>query len=105
MIVTTLCEVPGKRIREVKGIVTSNTVMARHLGKDIVASMRGIVGGEIREYEELLSAAREKALDELVRKAREMGANAVLCVRFATSQVAPRMAEILVYGTAAVVED
>jgi len=91
---------PPWRIVKVYGLVTANTVMARGIGKDFLAGLKGLVGGEIREYKELLNEARERALAELKARAEAMGANAVLCIRFETADVAQTMAEILVYGTA-----
>ena len=104
MILATTCDLPGYRVLESKGLVVADTVMARHLGRDIIASLRGIVGGEIREYTELLSQARRRVIEKLEEEARRLGANAVICVRFSTSEVAPGMVEILAYGTAVRVE-
>ncbi len=104
IIVSTLESVPGYRVVRVLGIVYGSSVKARHLGRDIMASIRNIVGGELKEYTELLAEAREEAMRRMVEKARSMGANAVLGVRFSTSTVAAGAAEILVYGTAVVLE-
>ncbi len=105
MIVTTTETVAGKRIRRTLGLVRGNTIRARHLGRDIVAVLRNIVGGEISEYTKLLAEAREQALDRMVSEARSLGANAVVCVRFSTSMVMSGAAELLDVGTAVVVED
>jgi len=105
MIVTTTAGINGKRIVRTLGIARGNTIRARHVGRDIVASLRNIVGGEISEYTKLLAEAREQALDRMVEEASGLGANAVVEVRFSTSQVMAGAAELLAYGTAVVVED
>jgi uncharacterized protein YbjQ (UPF0145 family) len=105
MIVTTTGEVAGKRIVRTLGIVRGNTIRARHVGRDIMAGLRNIVGGEVSEYTKLLAEAREQALDRMVEEARSLGANAVVEVRFSTSEVMSGAAELLAYGTAVVVED
>ncbi len=105
MIVVTTFEVPGRRIRRVLGLVRGNCVRARHVGRDILAMLRNLVGGEIHEYTKLLAESREQALDRMVAEARELGANAVVGVRFMTSDVGAGMAEMLAYGTAVVLED
>ena len=105
MIVVTTFEVPGKRIVRTLGLVRGNTVRARHLGKDLLAVFRNVVGGEVHEYTKLLAESREHALDRMVEEASSLGGNAVVAMRFATSEVAQSAAEILAYGTAVVVED
>lgn len=105
MIVVTTDEIPGKKIVRVLGLARGNTVRARHLGKDILALLRGIVGGEVHEYTKLLAESREHALDRMVQEARSLGANAVVGTRFITSYVSSNMAELLAYGTAVVIED
>jgi uncharacterized protein YbjQ (UPF0145 family) len=105
MIVTTTHEVAGKRVVRTLGIVRGNTVRSRNLGRDILATFRNWVGGEVHEYTKLLAESRESALDRMVEEAESLGANAVLGMRFATSEVAQTAAEILAYGTAVVVED
>ncbi len=105
MIVVTTDEIPGKNIVRVLGLARGNTVRARHLGKDILALLRGIVGGEVHEYTKLLAESREHALDRMVQEARSLGANAVVGTRFITSYVSSNMAELLAYGTAVVIED
>jgi uncharacterized protein YbjQ (UPF0145 family) len=87
------------------GLARGNTVRARHIGRDILAQLRNVVGGEVQEYTKLLAESREQALDRMVEEARGLGANAVIGVRFVTSMVAQGMAELLAYGTAVVVED
>ncbi len=100
MIVTTTEVIPGHEITEILGLVRGNTVRARHLGRDIVAGLRGVVGGEIKEYTDMLSKAREEALQRMISQAEELGADAVVGVRFTTSQTMAGAAEILAYGTA-----
>ena len=105
MIVTTTGEVSGKRVVRTLGIVRGNTIRARHVGRDIMAGLRNIVGGEVSEYTKLLAEAREQALDRMVEEAHGLGANAVIEVRFSTSEVMSGAAELLAYGTAVVVEE
>ena len=100
MIVVNIDYVPGREIKEVLGIVRGNTIQAKHLGKDIVAGFRHVVGGEIKEYTEMLSEAREIAMQRMIEKAKELGADAIINVRFTTSAVMGGAAEILAYGTA-----
>ncbi|MEN8218453.1 MAG: YbjQ family protein [Pseudomonadota bacterium] len=104
MILTTLEGVPGKAIIEHYGIVQGSTIRAKHIGKDIMASLKNIVGGELKGYTELLQESRQEALDRMVQQAKEMGANAVVNIRFATSSVAQGAAELFAYGTAVKVE-
>ncbi len=103
--VVTSPNIPGKRIVRALGLVRGNTVRARNIGKDLLAGLRNIVGGEILEYGKLLAESREQALDRMTDEADQLGANAVISVRFATSMIMSAAAEILVYGTAVVVED
>ena len=105
MIVTTTGSVPGKRIVRTLGLARGNTIRARHVGRDIGAALRNLVGGEVSEYTKLFAEAREQALDRMVQEARELGANAVVEVRFSTSMVMSAAAELMVYGTAVVLED
>lgn len=100
MILTTSDKIPGKEIRETLGLVRGNTIRAKHIGKDILAGLRSIVGGEIKEYTEALDEARKSALERMIAEAEELGADAIVCVRFTTSQVMSGAAELLVYGTA-----
>ncbi len=100
MIVTTSSSVAGHRVVKTLGLVRGNTIRARHVGKDIVASLRTIVGGEIREYTKMLGESREQAIDRMLAEAHDLGADAVVSVRFATSYVMGGAAEILAYGDA-----
>ncbi len=104
MILSTLEAVPGKNIVEHLGIVQGSTVRAKHIGRDIAASLKNIVGGELRGYSELLSESRDEAVERMIQQASAKGANAVVNVRFATSSVAQGASEILAYGSAVVVE-
>jgi uncharacterized protein YbjQ (UPF0145 family) len=97
--------IPGKKIKEIKGLVQGNTVRAKHVGKDIIAGLKNIVGGELKAYTELLVESRREALARMLAQAEELGANAVINVRFATSSITSGAAELYVYGTAVVVED
>ena len=105
MILVTSETVAGKRIVKSLGLVRGNTVRARHLGKDIMAGLRNIVGGEVHEYAKLIAESREQALDRMVAEAEGLGANAVIAVRFTTSVMMGGAAELLAVGTAVVVED
>ncbi len=101
----TIEQLPEGDIERVVGIVRGNAVRARHLGRDILASLRNIVGGEIHEYTKLLAESREQAIDRMMAEARSYGANAVIGVRFTTSMVAPNAAELLAFGTAVVLRE
>lgn len=94
-----------RKIVKVLGLVRGNTIRARHVGKDIMAGLRNLVGGEIHEYAKLLAESREQALDRMEEEARSLGANAIVGVNFATSVVMGGAAEMLAYGTAVVVEE
>ncbi len=100
MIIVTTLEVQGRRTEETIGLVRGSSVRARHLGKDISALFKNMVGGEVEEYTKLLAEAREQAVDRMISEARSRGANAVVGVRFASSEISAGAAEILVYGTA-----
>jgi uncharacterized protein YbjQ (UPF0145 family) len=104
MITTNTSTVPGKTIVEFYGLVTGNTVRAKHVGRDIMAGLKNIVGGELRGYTELLQESREEAQSRMIEQARSLGANAVVNIRFATSSVAQGAAELFAYGTAVKVE-
>ena len=104
MIVATTEELPGYRVKRVIGLVSGSVVRARHIGRDILAVLRNIAGGEVKEYTELLAEARDEAVRRMVERARSMGANAIIGVRFATTAVAAGAAEVLAYGTAVEVE-
>lgn len=97
-------QIPGHRIVEFYGIVTGNTVRAKHLGRDIMAGLKNIVGGELVGYTELLTESRDEATSRMIQQAQSVGANAVVNVRFATSSVAQGAAELFAYGTAVKVE-
>jgi uncharacterized protein YbjQ (UPF0145 family) len=105
MLVTTLESVPGKRVVRVIGLVRGNTIRARHVGHDLIAGLKNLVGGEIEDYTKMIAESREQALDRMLAQARANGANAVLGVRFSTCEMMEHAAEILAYGTAVVVED
>lgn len=96
--------VPGQRVRQVLGLVQGNTVRAKHLGRDIAAGLKNIVGGELRGYTELLVESRNQAIGRMVEQARQLGANAILSVRLSTSAVTSGAAELYAYGTAVVLE-
>ncbi|USG99947.1 YbjQ family protein [Thermococcus argininiproducens] len=104
MIIATTEEVPGYKVVRVLGIARGATVRAKHIGKDILAGLRNIAGGEVKEYTEMLAEAREVALQRMIQHAKEMGANGIIGVRFMTSAVASGAAEIFAYGTAVVLE-
>jgi uncharacterized protein YbjQ (UPF0145 family) len=105
MIVTTSSQIAGKRIVKTLGVVRGNTIRARHIGKDILAGLKTIVGGEIQEYTKLMGESRDQAVDRMISDAEALGANAVVDTRFATSFLMQSAAEILVYGTAVVIEE
>lgn len=100
MILTTIENVPGKTIIQHYGLVSGSTVRSKHFGRDIMASLKNIVGGELKGYTQLLAEARAEALSRMVTQAQELGANAIVNVRFATSSVTQGAAELYVYGTA-----
>lgn len=104
MILSTTYSIPGQTMTINHGLVRGNTIRARHLGRDIVAGLRAIVGGEISDYTKMMAESREQALDRMIGEARSLGATAVVGVRFTTSSVMQRAFEILVYGTAVTVE-
>ncbi len=104
MMVVTTGGLAGYRIVKTLGLVRGNTIRARAIGKDLLAALKNIVGGEIEEYTKLLAESREQALDRMIAQAEALGANAVVEVRFGTSQVMQAAAEILAYGTAVIVE-
>ncbi|NNC56594.1 MAG: YbjQ family protein [Woeseiaceae bacterium] len=92
--------IPGRNIVEFYGVVTGNTVRAKHVGRDIMAGLKNIVGGELKGYTELLQDSRKEATDRMIEQAKSMGANAVVNVRFATSSISQGAAELFAYGTA-----
>lgn len=105
MIVVNTDFITGKQVVRVLGLVRGNTIRARHVGKDIMASLRNLVGGEVAEYTKMMAESREQAIDRMVAEAEALGANAVLNVRFSTSMMMNNASEILVFGTAVAVED
>ena len=100
MIVTTTQDVVGRRVVQTLGLVRGNAVRSRHLGKDILAILRNLVGGEIHEYVKLSAESREQAVDRMIEEAKDLGANAVVCVRFSTTEIMGGASELLAYGTA-----
>ena len=105
MLLTSTFEISGKNIVKTLGLVKGNTIRARHVGKDIMAGLRGIVGGESHEYTKLLAESREQAIDRMIEDAESMGANAIVGVSFTTSVMAQGSAELMAYGTAVITED
>jgi len=104
MILVTTETVPGKTITKNLGLVRGNTIRARHVGHDISAALKNLVGGEIRDYTKMMAESREQALDRMVEEAESLGANAVVGLRFTTSMIMQSASEILAFGTAVVVE-
>ena len=100
MIITTTETVPNKEVTEVLGVVTGNIVQSKHIGRDVMAGLKTIVGGEIRGYTEMLTESRNIAIERIIAAAEEKGADAVIGMRFTTSSVMERSAEIMVFGTA-----
>ncbi|MCK4632887.1 MAG: YbjQ family protein [candidate division Zixibacteria bacterium] len=105
MIVTSCENIIGKKIVKTVGLVKGNTVRARHIGRDIGAALRGIVGGEISEYTKLIAESREQSIDRMIAQAEAVGANAIIMVRFSTSEIMKGAAELLAYGTAVIIEN
>lgn len=105
MIITTTDFVPNKEIIEYKGLVKGSSLRAKHIGKDILAGLKNIVGGEIRSYKEMLDEAREYAIDRMIEEAKALGANAIIGCHLSTSQVMQGASEMIAYGTAVVVSD
>ncbi len=104
MIVVTTEQIEGKRVTETLGLVKGSTIRARHVGRDIMAGLRNVVGGEVKEYTVMLAQAREEAVQRMIEQAEKMGANAIICTRFVTSMVMSGAAEMVAYGTAVKVE-
>jgi len=100
MILVTTETIPGREVVEVLGMVRGSTVRARHIGKDFLAGLRGVVGGEVQEYTKMLAEAREQALDRMIAEARRLEADGIVTIRFMTSEVMQGAAEIVAYGTA-----
>ena len=104
MIITTSDQVEGKKVTKTIGLVRGSTIRARHVGRDIMAGLRSLVGGEIVDYTKMMAEAREQALQRMVEDAEKKGANAVVSMRFSTSMIMSNASEILAYGTGVVVE-
>ena len=104
MLITTQDQLEEYHIKRTLGMVQGSTIRARHIGTDILAALRNIVGGEVHEYTKMLAESREQALDRMKIEADELGANAIVCMRFTTSTIMSGMAEFLAYGTAVIVE-
>ncbi|KAF2959757.1 MULTISPECIES: YbjQ family protein [unclassified Thermotoga] len=104
MIITTTEQVPGYRVKEILGVVCGNVVMSKHLGRDIAAALKTLAGGEIKGYTEMLTEARNIALERMIKEAEKLGADAVICFRFSSSTIMSGAAEILAYGTAVKLE-
>ena len=103
MIITTSNQVEGKTITKTVGLVRSSTIRARHVGRDIIAGLRGIVGGEITDYTKMMAEAREQATHRMIENAEKQGANAIVSMRYTTSMIMSNAAEVLAYGTGVVV--
>jgi uncharacterized protein YbjQ (UPF0145 family) len=105
MLLSTTAGLPGKKITQVLGLAQGNTIRARHLGRDILAGLKNLVGGEIRQYTQMMAEARTEAIERMTADAKALGADAVVGVRFTTTSVMQGAAELLAYGTAVRVED
>lgn len=103
MIITTSEKIEGKDITRTVGLVKGSTIRARHIGRDIMAGLRGMVGGEIKEYTKMMGEAREQALRRMIEDAEQQGANAIINMRFSTSMVMQNASEVLAYGTGVVI--
>jgi uncharacterized protein YbjQ (UPF0145 family) len=104
LIIATSDQIEGKRIVQTLGLARGSTIRARHLGRDITASLRNLVGGEVIDYTKMMAEAREQAIQRMIEDAEKKGANAIVGVRFTTSMIMSGAAEILAYGTAVIVE-
>ncbi len=104
MIIATSGQIEGKKIKKTVGLVKGSTIRARHLGRDIMAGLRGMVGGEITEYTKMMAEAREQAIQRMIEDAEKQGANAIVSMRFTTSMIMQNAAEVLAYGTGVVLE-
>ena len=104
MLLSTTDSIEGKRIVKHIGLVRGNTIRARHIGRDIMAGLKNVVGGEIAGYTKMMAESREQALDRMIEEAQNKGANAIVEIRFTTSMIMQMASEILVYGTAVIVE-
>jgi uncharacterized protein YbjQ (UPF0145 family) len=104
MIIAPAASIPGYRVTKTLGLVKGNTIRARHVGKDILAGLKNLVGGEIEEYTKMMAEAREQALDRMIADAQRLGASAVVDLRFSTSYIMGSASEIMAYGTAVILE-
>jgi uncharacterized protein YbjQ (UPF0145 family) len=104
MMLVTTEEIPGKTVIKTLGLVRGNTIRARHIGRDIAAVLKNIVGGEITDYTKMMAESREQALDRMVEEAEGLGANAIIGLRITTSMIMQSASEIMAYGTAVIVE-
>jgi uncharacterized protein YbjQ (UPF0145 family) len=100
MIIVTTSDIAGSRITDVLGLVRGSSIRSRHIGSDIMAMLRNLTGGEVREYTKMLAEAREQAIDRMIEEAQVLGADAIVCMRFQTAEVMSGAAEMLCYGTA-----
>ncbi len=105
VIIVTTETVPGKETKEYKGFVRGSTVQSKHIGKDLMAGLKTIVGGELKEYTEMMEEARQKAIGRMVEDAKTKGANAIVCMRLESSAVMQNASEIIAYGTAVYIEE
>ena len=104
MLLSTTEIIYGKKIVKHLGLVRGNTIRARHLGRDIMAGLRNVVGGEVSDYTKMMAESREQSIDRMIEEAQNLGANAIVGIRFSTTEMMQHAAEIMVYGTAVVVE-
>jgi uncharacterized protein YbjQ (UPF0145 family) len=104
MLLSTTETIHGKKIVKHLGLVRGNTIRARHLGRDIMAGLRNVVGGEVTDYTKMMAESREQSIDRMIEEAQKLGANAIVGVKFSTTEMMQHAAEIMVYGTAVVVE-
>jgi len=100
MIITTTAEIPNKKVKKILGIVKGNTIRTRHIGRDLMAGFKNIIGGEIKSYTDMIASARDEAYNRMVEEAKKLNADAILNVRFMTAEVMQGAAEVLAYGTA-----
>ena len=105
MIITTGEFIHGKHVAKTLGLIYGNTIRARHMGRDIAATIRAMVGGEIKDYTKMMAESREQSIDRMIAEAEKVGANAIIMARFSTTSMLQGAAELLVYGTAVIVED
>ena len=104
MLLSTTYTIHGKKIVKHLGLVRGNTIRARHIGRDIMAGLRNVIGGEITDYTKMMAESREQSIDRMIEDAQKLGANAIIGVRFSTTEIMQRAAEIMVFGTAVIVE-